>query len=64
MVGAEFLVHGPQQEASLIITSQFPGTRDLCMAEGISFTEEWYAQEEILPRFARDPGTGDEVHGG
>ena len=50
MVGAEFLVHGPQQEASLIITSQFPGTRDLCMAEGISFTEEWYAQK----KFSRD----------
>ena len=47
MVGAEFLTHGPQQEASLIITSQFPGTTGLCMAEGISFTEEWYAQKNF-----------------
>ena len=64
MVGAEFLTHGPQQEASLIITSQFPGTKDLCMAEGISFTEEWYAQKKFVPRSARDPGAGDEVHAG
>jgi type 1 glutamine amidotransferase len=50
MVGAEFLTHGPQQDASLIITSQFPGLNGLCMAEGISFTEEWYAQK----KFAKD----------
>ena len=64
MVGAEFLTHGPQQEASLVITSQFPGTKGLCMAEGISFTEEWYAQKN----FSRDLHVilvpGDEVHAG
>jgi hypothetical protein len=49
MVGAEFLTHGPQQDASLIITSQFPGLNGLCMAEGISFTEEWYAQKNFAP---------------
>jgi uncharacterized protein len=49
MVGAEFLTHGPQQDAALVITSQFPGTRDLCMAEGISFTDEWYAQKNFSP---------------
>jgi uncharacterized protein len=51
MVGAEFLTHGPQQEASLVITDPgFPGTSGLCMAEGLSFTEEWYAQKN----FAKD----------
>ena len=50
MVGAEFLIHGPQQEASLIIASQFPGVNGLGMAEGISFYEEWYAQK----KFAKD----------
>ncbi len=50
MVGAEFLTHGAQQDASLIIASRFPGLRDLAMAEGISFHEEWYAQKN----FAKD----------
>jgi uncharacterized protein len=47
MLGAEFLTHGPQQEASLIITSHFPGTAELCMAEGVSFTDEWYTQKNF-----------------
>jgi len=42
MLGGEFLAHGPQQEASLILTSRFPGAGQLGMAEGISFTDEWY----------------------
>jgi len=51
MVGAESVVHDVQQEASLVITSPgFPGTSELCMAEGLSFTEEWYAQRN----FAKD----------
>jgi type 1 glutamine amidotransferase len=51
MVGAEFLTHGQQQEASLILTSpRFPGVAGLGMAEGLSFTEEWYAQKN----FAKD----------
>jgi type 1 glutamine amidotransferase len=50
MVGAEFLTHGAQQEASLIISSRFPGAGNLGCSEGISFTEEWYAQKN----FAKD----------
>jgi type 1 glutamine amidotransferase len=50
MVGGEFLTHGAQQEASLLITSRFPGAGNLGCAEGISFTEEWYAQKN----FAKD----------
>jgi type 1 glutamine amidotransferase len=47
MVGGEFLTHGAQQEASLIISSRFPGAGDLGCAEGISFTEEWYASKNF-----------------
>jgi type 1 glutamine amidotransferase len=43
MIGGEFVGHGPQQEASLIITSRFPGAGNLGMGEGIAFTDEWYA---------------------
>lgn len=50
MIGGEFIVHGPQQEASLIMTSRFPGAGDLGMAEGISFTDEWYT----FKNFAKD----------
>jgi len=50
MLGGEFLTHGAQQGASLIISSRFPGAGDLGCAEGISFTEEWYA----LKNFADD----------
>jgi uncharacterized protein len=50
MLGGESVAYGPQQEASLIISSQFPGIDDLGCAEGISFTDEWYA----LKSFATD----------
>jgi type 1 glutamine amidotransferase len=50
MVGGEFVTHGAQQEASLVISSRFPGAGELGCAEGISFTEEWYAQKN----FAKD----------
>jgi len=50
MLGGEFVTHGAQQEASLIISSRFPGAGSLGCAEGISFTEEWYA----LKNFAKD----------
>lgn len=51
MLGAEFLTHGEQQEASLFLTTRkFPGVRDLGMAEGIAFTDEWYT----FKNFARD----------
>ena len=50
MLGGEFVTHGAQQEASLVITSRFPGAGNLGCAEGISFYEEWYA----LKNFAKD----------
>jgi hypothetical protein len=50
MLGGEFVSHGDQQEASLIIASRFPGAGDIGCSEGISFTDEWYA----LKNFAQD----------
>jgi type 1 glutamine amidotransferase len=50
MLGGEFVSHGAQQEASLIIASRFPGAGDIGCSEGISFTDEWYA----LKNFAKD----------
>lgn len=51
MIGAEFLTHGAQQEASLFLTTRkFPGVSDLGMAEGIAFTDEWYT----FKNFAKD----------
>jgi len=49
MLGGEFLAHGPQQEASLILTSRFPGAGNLGMADGISFTDEWYTFKNFRP---------------
>jgi len=49
MLGGEFVTHGRQQEAALIITSRFPGVRDWGMAESISFFEEWYALKNFAP---------------
>ncbi len=43
MLGAEFLIHGPQQEASLLAVSPFLSKNIGMPAEGISFTDEWYA---------------------
>ncbi len=43
MLGGEFIVHGPQQEASLLLTSpKFPGAGSLGVGEGLAFTDEWY----------------------
>lgn len=50
MLGGEFVSHGPSQEAALILVPDFPGARDLGCAEGLSFTDEWYA----LKNFAKD----------
>ena len=50
MIGGEFVSHGEQQEASLFMTSRFPGTSNLGIAEGLAFTEEWYT----FKNFARD----------
>jgi type 1 glutamine amidotransferase len=43
MIGGEFIKHGAQQEASLIISSRFPGAAGMAMGEGIAFHEEWYS---------------------
>jgi len=47
MLGGEFVTHGAQQEASLVISSRFPGAGSLGCAEGISFYEEWYTQKNF-----------------
>jgi len=49
MIGAEFVIHGAQQKAPMLVVSpKFPGVENL----GKSFTlhEEWYAQH----KFAKD----------
>lgn len=44
MVGAEFLSHGAQQQATLTVTSpKFPGVGD---HKSLTMTEEWYALEK------------------
>jgi len=50
MLGGEFVSHGPSQEAGLMLVPGFPGAGDLGCAEGLSFTDEWYA----LKNFAKD----------
>lgn len=50
MLGGEFVAHGAEQEASLIIASRFPGAGEIGCSEGISFTDEWYA----MKNFAKD----------
>ena len=49
MLGGEFIIHGAQQEASLLITSKHPSVRDLGMGEGIAFKDEWYALKNFAP---------------
>jgi len=49
MLGAEFLTHGQQQEASLVLTSKFPGAGDMGVGEAIAFTDEWYAFRNVAP---------------
>ncbi|MGA2064077.1 MAG: ThuA domain-containing protein [Thermoguttaceae bacterium] len=50
MVGAEFVAHDAQQEATLRIASQFPGIAELGHQRCITLMEEWYAQR----KFAKD----------
>ena len=50
MIGGEFIVHGKQQEASMLLTSRFPGAGVLGVAEGLAFMEEWYT----FKNFAKD----------
>ncbi len=49
MLGAEFIAHGPQQKATMRVTSpDFPGMEDL--GESFELIEEWYA----MKNFAKD----------
>jgi type 1 glutamine amidotransferase len=50
MLGGEFITHGATQEAALFLVPPFPGASNLACAEGLSFTDEWYA----LKNFAKD----------
>jgi hypothetical protein len=50
MIGGEFLTHGDQQEASLLAVSDFFYKNIGVPAEGLSFTDEWYA----CKNFAKD----------
>jgi hypothetical protein len=50
MLGGEFITHGAPQEAALLLVPPFPGVSALGCAEGLSFTDEWYA----LKNFAKD----------
>lgn len=48
MLGGEFIAHGPQQKATMRITSpQFPGVQGL--GESFSLLEEWYAMKNFAP---------------
>ncbi|WP_347244105.1 ThuA domain-containing protein [Thermogutta sp.] len=50
MVGAEFLTHGPQQEASLTLVShRLPPIASLGIAEGVAFFDEWYSLKNFNP---------------
>lgn len=46
MIGAEFVVHGKQQESTLRKCSRFPGANDLGLGEAIAFHEEWYTHRD------------------
>lgn len=50
MVGAEFVAHDAQQEATLRIVSKFPGIAGLGRQGCITLMEEWYAHR----KFAKD----------
>ena len=50
MIGGEFVTHGAPQEASLFAVSPFFYKNVGVPSEGLSFTDEWYAQKN----FAKD----------
>jgi type 1 glutamine amidotransferase len=50
MVGAEFVAHDAQQEATLRIVSKFPAVAELGRQGRIALLEEWYAHR----KFAKD----------
>lgn len=46
MLGGEFISHGPQQEARMVVSSpNFPSTKDL--GEGFEITDEWYSLKNL-----------------
>ena len=51
MLGGEFVTHGPQQVATMRVTSpDFPGIADQGLSGSFAMNEEWYA----LKNFAKD----------
>ena len=51
MIGGEFITHGPQQIATMRVTSpNFPGIREQNLDDALDLNEEWYA----LKNFAKD----------
>jgi type 1 glutamine amidotransferase len=47
MLGGEFIVHGAQQKAKmLVVDNKFPGTKDL---KDFELLEEWYALKNFAP---------------
>jgi uncharacterized protein len=47
MLGGEFIVHGPQQEARMrVVDPKFPGVRSL---RSFDLNEEWYALKNFAP---------------
>jgi hypothetical protein len=49
MLGGEFIIHGAQQEASLILSSRFPGAATMGIGEGLAFYDEWYTFKNFAP---------------
>jgi uncharacterized protein len=48
MLGGEFIKHGPQQRAKMVVIDQkFPGCEDL--GSDFNLTEEWYSLKEFAP---------------
>lgn len=50
MLGGEFVAHGAQQSASLVVLPRFPRIGGIGVAEGLSLYDEWYA----LKNFPKD----------
>ena len=48
MIGAEFIVHGAQQKATMkVVSPNFPGIKGL--GDSFALNEEWYAQHKFAP---------------
>ena len=48
MIGAEFIVHGAQQKATMkVVSPEFPGIKGL--GDSFALNEEWYALHKFAP---------------